>query len=402
MLRVLRRPQDLVNRYYPYLYLAVFFLAAHYALTAYINSIYLNQFYSTGMIDVFYAVGSVLTLLVLVIISKIFKRTGVIAALLTGIAVEAIALVGMAFVRSPALIFVFFIFHQALPPILLFSLDIILEGSIHSEGVTGRIRSVYLTILNTAFLIAPFIATALIFYRSFQNVYLWSLASLLIFACVTIEALWRIKLRKPKEIEFGSSLKHFIGQKDLLRIFSLNFLLQAFYALMVIYVPIYLRTVIGFGWPQIGLLFTIMLVPFVIFEAPLGRLFDSFQIERDTLMIGFILMAGSTFLMAASHSSSMLIWACLLFISRIGASFVEVSSEYAFFSRVNEQHAEFIGIFRMTEPAAYVLAPLLAGLVTLAAPTASVFEVIAVLALVGLVISYHLVTRRRVNINSHA
>ena len=386
----------MVNKYYPYLYLAGFFLAAHYALTTYINSTYLNQFYPTWAIDVLYATGSILTLLVLIIISSVFKRTGVVAALISGIIIEAAALIGMAFSHSPALIFVFFIFHQALPPLLLFSLDVILEGSIHSEGVTGRIRSVYLTIINTAFLIAPFTAAALIYYRSFQDVYLWSLASLMIFLCVTIEALWRIKLRPPKEIAFGSSLKHFVKRQDLLRIFSLNFLLQAFYALMVIYVPIYLRTIIGFSWPQIGLLFTIMLVPFVIFEAPLGRLFDSFQIERDTLMIGFILMAGSTFAMAMSHSASLLIWACLLFISRIGASFVEVSSEYAFFSRVNEQHSEFIGIFRMAEPTAYVLAPLLAGIVTLATPTATVFEVIAIMALVGLVASYHLVTRRRI------
>ena len=41
---------------------------------------------------------------------------------------------------------------------------------------------------------------------------------------------------------------------------------------MIIYTPIYLHEHLLLGWDQIGFIFTIMLLPFIILEFPLGNI----------------------------------------------------------------------------------------------------------------------------------
>ena len=63
---------------------------------------------------------------------------------------------------------------------------------------------------------------------------------------------------------------------------------------MVIYTPIYLHEHIGLPWSDIGIIFTIMLLPFVLFEFPAGKLADGKWGEKEPPIIGIILIAVST------------------------------------------------------------------------------------------------------------
>ena len=147
---------------------------------------------------------------------------------------------------------------------------------------------------------------------------------------------------------------------DQARIITVQFILNFFYAWMVIYLPLLLSKEMGFSWPQIGVIFTIMLLPFLIFELPAGILSDRKIGEREILALGFVIMFIATFIIPSLVSATFLVWAAILFATRIGASLVEISSETYFFKHVKEADTGLISLFRMTRPLAYVIAPLLA------------------------------------------
>jgi MFS family permease len=133
---------------------------------------------------------------------------------------------------------------------------------------------------------------------------------------------------------------------------------------MVVYTPMYLHEVHGIGFPTIGVMFTIMLVAFVIFQYPIGRLIDLVHHEREFLQAGVVIMAVTTFLFGYSLTeSNILILALILFGTRVGASIIEVVSEGYFFRSVSDSDAEIISLFRSTTPLAYLIAPLIATIV---------------------------------------
>ena len=129
---------------------------------------------------------------------------------------------------------------------------------------------------------------------------------------------------------------------------------------MVIYLPLLLNKEMGFGWNKIGIIFIIMLLPFVVFELPAGFLADKKFGEKEILTLGFIIMFVSTLIIPTLASATVLVWAAVLFATRIGASFVEISSETYFFKHVKDEDTGIISLFRMVRPLSYVIAPLLA------------------------------------------
>lgn len=107
-------------------------------------------------------------------------------------------------------------------------------------------------------------------------------------------------------------------------------------------------------------MFTIMLLPFVLFEIPLGTLSDKFIGEKEIIIFGFIVSAGATAIIPFIGIPDFLVWTTVLFITRIGASFTEIGTESFFFKHVKGEDAGMISLFRATRPLAYVVAPAVA------------------------------------------
>ena len=68
----------------------------------------------------------------------------------------------------------------------------------------------------------------------------------------------------------------------------------------------------GFDWKSIAIIFTVMLLPFVLIQAPLGRYSDNIG-ERKILMLGFFVTAISTITLFFIHEKELWIWATILF-----------------------------------------------------------------------------------------
>ena len=147
--------------------------------------------------------------------------------------------------------------------------------------------------------------------------------------------------------------------------------------------PLLLNKEMGFGWDKIGLMFTIMLLPFLLFNGQLvfGRQKTG---EKEILTIGFIIMAVATFLIPIISAPIFWIWAVVLFVTRIGASLVEIASESYFFKHVKEKDVGEISVFRMVRSFSYVLAPLIAIPVIYFSSYSTSFYFLAIFTLLGL------------------
>ena len=269
-------------------------------------------------------------------------------------------------------------------PLIFFSLDIFLEHEQGKESETGGSRGTYLTFQNVAWISAPILAGFI--GKNFDLPKIYLLSSLFIFPLLLNLSLifknYEDKLiSKVRLIDTWHSLKNKI---DIKRVLFSSTLLQFFYAVMVIYLPILLFEKIGFEWNSIGALLTIMLLPFLILELPLGYISDKKIGEKEIMIFGFIIVSITTFSIFFIHSPNFLIWALILFATRVGASSIEISNESYFFKQVKDRDANVISLFRITRPLAYVLAPLFVIPMLSFVSYSSLFGILGLITLFGL------------------
>ena len=94
-------------------------------------------------------------------------------------------------------------------------------------------------------------------------------------------------------------------------------------------------------------------------------------------------MAFSVALIPFITEKSLVLWSVILFISRIGASIVEVSTETYFFKHVKSTNAGYISLFRMTKNMSFLIVPIIAGITTYIVGMEYSWIVLAIIMLVG-------------------
>ncbi|MSU45244.1 MAG: MFS transporter [Candidatus Zambryskibacteria bacterium] len=364
------------------LFLSNIFLTFHYALIIYVNSSLLDNSFSEAQISALYIIGSFINTILLLNASKILEKINLYRFTIYTLIVELLTTVGLLVSSSPFLIGLYFIVHHIAITFVYFNMDIFVEKASTDEKMTGSIRATYMTLANITFVISPALVSILVFNNNYTYVYLLSSLFLLPLFYL-IKKFKNLEITNIKHIKIRETTAEYIKDKDLYNIFISNLLLQLFYAFMVIYMPLYLAKIIGFSWSEIGIIFTIMLLPFVMFEIPVGEMEDDKYGEKEFLTIGFIILGLATICMSFITVKSFWIWAAILFVSRIGASLVEVSVESYFFKKVNQEKGDIIGFFRMARPLSFIIAPILATLSLQFIPFQYVFIVIGAVVIIG-------------------
>jgi MFS family permease len=141
----------------------------------------------------------------------------------------------------------------------------------------------------------------------------------------------------------------------------------------------------GFGWQDIGIILVIMLLPFPLIQYPLGRLADRKYGEKEIMLAGLALMGISTICLAFITTPNIALWAIGLFITRVGAAAAEVMMETYFFKTVSPRDSAALGVFRITRPLSYFIAPLVAIIGLMFVSNAYMFAVIGVMCLFALI-----------------
>ena len=364
------------------LYVIGFVFNLSYAIPAYINSSFLAGFVGEKLVGIIYAASSILAIAAFMEAPNILRKWGNVKTTVGFLLLELFSLAGLVWGGGVLAMMASFMLNFVTVALANYTLDIFLE-SFSSDVRTGRIRGMFLTVVNTAWLISPYFASQILQRFGFSGLYGISAILLLPVIILIILRLRDIAEPRYEKLPFWRSLGEIWTDRDIKGILVIQTLLQFFYAWMVIYTPIYLHETIGFDWPVIGAIFTVMLLPFVILEAPLGKWADR-NGEKTALSAGFVIMALAVGLVAFMTDHNPFVWAGILFLSRVGAATVEVMADTYFFKKVTAVKTHLISFSRMTRPIAYVVGPIVATILFTVFDIKGLFIFLSFLMLYGL------------------
>jgi MFS family permease len=370
------------------IFVANFFFSIHFAATLYINSSFLGHFFPPSIVGLLYVFGALGNVFFLMNAERMLSALGSKGFLLFFSVTTLVSTIGAALATTPSVAIISFLVYASVSMMIYYSFDILLEEVSKDEN-TGHTRGIYLTITNAAIMGGPVLITFAGDANNFKDLYILSAYFLIpIFLLMTF---W-LRSRRGTEKYFPVSLPFSVwGElKNVRGVTMARGVLELFFAIMVIFVPIYLNKTIGFSWQEIGGIFTFMLLPFVLFEWPAGELADKKYGEKEIMFSGFVILCLSVLIMPYL-GQSLVIWAIVLFVSRIGASFIEITTDSYFFKQVGPHHVGLISIFRLSRPVGLMLGSLVGALVSATLPQTSIFLILAIFILFGLRQSFRLV-----------
>jgi len=346
----------------PLIYWLVFILSLADAVAGYVQSSFLNQFFSLANVGLIIALAGAAALMSSLWLSRLIARFSLYRLGLGLALVNTLCATVLAMTGAPILASLFFLVRSLCFTFLLIVIDILLEN-ISTDKITGSIRSLYLTVINLAWLAAPYLMGSLVGANHYDRVYWFGAGLTALWFFIFFSQRRRIKTLpvKPTMPGFGSldALKELRKSRDLKAAFGSVIALNIFYATAVLYIPIYLNQNLGFTWPVIGVMFTFMLIPFVVLQFPAGLVADKYLGEKEILMAGNIIMAGVCAIIFLSHDTSVLFWIWVLVSSRIGAALAESMQEVYFYKKVNARHVGLINFFRQARSLGWLLGALL-------------------------------------------
>ena len=359
------------------------------AITLYTNSSFIEKTVGQQYTALIYAISSILSVIVLYNANKTLCRYGnrvffFIYGSLYAVSLGVIALPFPDMVKIGAL--VVYLFSTS---VIIFSLNIFFAHLVERRE-QGSLRGFFLMLGNIGVMMGPIIGTHFIEYAGFSGMYM---AGLFVFAilAIIIESTFTTyvdPIYLPQKTYLA--IRHTLKEKTLRNVIAANFILQFFYAWMIIYTPIYLVNILGFSWESVGIIFTIMLSAFVILDYPLGRLASYLKSEKELAVIGFLIMMVCVFALAFIDTPSVLVVGIILFFSRVGAATVDVMTEIHFFKLAKDSDPGLISLFCDLRPISYIIAPILGAIAVTILPYKMMFAVLGFILILGFGISFYM------------
>ncbi|MEI6588255.1 MAG: MFS transporter, partial [Candidatus Moraniibacteriota bacterium] len=138
------------------------------------------------------------------------------------------------------------------------------------------------------------------------------------------------------------------------------------------------------------IIFSVMLLPFVVLQYPMGFLADKKMGEKKLLIFALFIMAFSAIAVYLTNSPSALIWSLVMLGTRIGAAMVEILRDSYFYKRIDGDDVDLIGFFRTAMPVGYILAASLSFVFLLFLPLSAIFILSALVVFSALVPAFYL------------
>ncbi len=321
-----------------------FFISLHYAVIIYSASTFLSTIFGEKNIWILYSFAALLTIILNISISNFIKKNSLNKLVKTTLLVAFLNLLNLAFNKIFFFIFISFILYLALAECLLLLSSILLEELSKNE-TTGRMRGNFLSIQHFGYLFAPFLSSFFIKISNINSIFF--LSTIFIFTAFIIfnNNLSTIEKAEPSKRNFLQTIRKIFKNIDLRNIIFTYIGLHFFYSISVIYLPLKLAES-GITLTQyLGVLLPIGLFPFLFVPEILGYVEDKMKDEKEFIVVGFIGIIFMLNVFAFVNSSSLIIWALILFTSRIFTSIVEVSISSYFFKKVERSDTDIISIF---------------------------------------------------------
>lgn len=359
-----------------------FLLGFGQAVTSYLLSSYFAQASGTSNVSIYYLIAYAVFFVALLNLHKFVRKIGRAQVLFVFLSIQIFIALALAVspVSWPGMIFltVYIIISNCTSVCC----DALLE-CFSEDKMSGRIRGFNLTIMNIGFLLGPILSTQIMERFNFQGIFLAKFFLNIFIFIVAYYGLSGFVKKYDFNFSVKALIKSVIKRKDIMRIYSMAFILDFFYAIMVIYTPIYLRQ-IGLSWGDIGIILTIMLVPFVLLQYPVGMLADKRYGEKELIIASLCIMAPSVLVMYFIGTKELIVWGLILFATRIGAAMLEVLNDSYFYKRIDADDVALINFYRTSRPLAYVVASALSAIMLLFLPIKSIFILLPVVIIAGL------------------
>jgi len=152
---------------------------------------------------------------------------------------------------------------------------------------------------------------------------------------------------------------------------------------MVFYSSLYLIN-LGIPLENFGIIFTLMLIPFVLIQLPAGFLADKKGGEKELIILAVLILSSSVLPIYFLNTKSIIIWASILFITRIGAALLEILSDTYFYKKVDGRDVDIIDFYRTANPLSHIFAFSICALLLRFFPLKSVFVLLFLILLTGL------------------
>ncbi len=367
------------------LYTAYFFFSWAIGFTAYSNSTVIESINGRSGVGFIYGISAALALVLSTwVIPNIIIKLGNRKTVGLAISLMILASIGIKYLDNPTLFGIAFIMFLATQILISFSFDIFFEHNSNRDS-SAKTRGSMVSLQHVGRMLGPIMAAVITVKMGMRAPYT-VLMVLMVFCGILLY--FSTKKFRDKSYIPGSIIKSFdaIKSRPAVRksLFSL-LMLHIFYALMVTFVPIYLSDVKNIGTESLGLIFTIMLTPFVLLGYPIGKQIDSGVSGRRMARTGIFIMAITTLMFPFIETTSIVIWGAILLLSRVGAVMLETAGDGIFFKNINEEETELLGIMRDMQPLGYFIASFLSIIVLWVGQIDHIFYVVGLILTLGII-----------------
>ncbi len=356
-----------------------------FGLLLYFNSSFLvGRGFSEQNVGFILASGYILCVLITFALPYLLRIFGNRTLFISGLALCGALFLLVSITANPSVVAILLPIGIGIATSLYVLLDIFLAATSRDVTKVGGRRGIFTTLRNGAYVVAQLIAIGVLAYASLAHLYLLA-AAVFFLVMIAVVFLFR-QFHDPvyERYEWVEVGKRLIGSKDLRNVFIIEFLLRLFYSIMIVYTPLYLHQQVGISFESMGLIFAIMIVPFLLLEIPVGRMEDMQWGEQEVLIAGFLIISIATIALAFITTPAVFVWAAALFVTRIGAALLEIGSEAYFFKKVCGGDSGEVSAFRVLFPLAYIVGPLLGALLLFVLPLQYVFVALGLTMLIGI------------------
>lgn len=366
-----------------------FFFSFCIALAAYLNASYLKLFLSVETIGFVYSITALLTILVLYFFEYLGGKFGVQKTLVASLIIAGVSSLFLSISTHHMGTIIAFMLMQISLVITKFSTDILVETHKNEKEGEGVLRGAYLAITNLSWIGAAFLGG---FIASTNPRYIYGINSglYLTLALISLFVVSQTKKDFFTQTSIFEKIRYTLKEIGTRKIVVSEFILQTFYTIMVIFTPLYLHNELGFSFAQIGVIFSIMLIPFAVLQYPLGRIADKKIGEKELIIFSYILIFVSVFIFAIIKNHTIYSVALLLLCTRIGACTLEVMNDTYFFSNTIE-YKKSIPVFKGMAPLSLLIFGSVGGIILTYTSYQTLFVGLAVFVLlVGMTNIYDL------------
>jgi len=369
-----------------------FLLGFSQSLLVYIESSYFKLAIGSENVSGFYFFAYVVSLIGLLNMHKIIKRLGKSTSFFLFFFLQIFAMALLTMV-PPSILGIFLLTVNIITSYLMYViLDIIME-SYSEDKKSGRIRGFHLMAISAGFILGPLLSTKILEKYDYSGLFFISMLIGMVIFVIGLVGLRGGNNKFDANITVSDLVKKIFVNKDLMRIYWISFILEFFYAIMTVFTPLYMLD-IGMTWAQIGIVFTIMLLPFVIVDYPIGIIADKKLGEKEMIIFALFVMAFSTLSIFFIKTNSIFVWGFVLFMTRIGAAMIETLRDSYFYKKIDGDDMDIISFFRTSKSSGYISAAAFSAIILAIFSVKIMFIFLAFVILLALYPAFNLVDNK--------